>query len=71
MGFPLFDQPDLKAEWTFSAVVHKDWTVVSNDYVREESDGASLLNELTETRNFLKTDDAQMEIEEVSTFLFK
>lgn len=31
--FPVFDQPDIKAKWTFSAVVPEDWTVISNEAV--------------------------------------
>ena len=33
---PCFDQPDLKAPWTFKAVVSDDWIVVANDRENEE-----------------------------------
>ena len=29
--FPCFDQPDLKAAWTFTAITESDWTVISNE----------------------------------------
>jgi len=29
-GFPCFDQPDLKATYSFLAVAPRDWTVVAN-----------------------------------------
>jgi len=29
--FPNFDQPDIKAKWTFNALVSKDWDVISNE----------------------------------------
>jgi len=41
--FPCFDQPDLKATWSFSAITDDDWNVISNeaevkdDKEREES----------------------------------
>lgn len=31
--FAVFDQPDLKATWTFAAMVPADWNVVSNEAV--------------------------------------
>lgn len=34
--FPCFDQPDLKAEFTLSLTVPKDWEAVSNTAVRED-----------------------------------
>ena len=34
--FPCFDQPDLKAVWTFDVVVPEEWTVVSNEAVDTE-----------------------------------
>lgn len=42
--FPVFDQPDLKAHWTFTAVVESDWTVISNEYVNEEANTENLVN---------------------------
>jgi aminopeptidase N len=30
---PVFDQPDLKAKWTFSAVIPASWDCVSNEFV--------------------------------------
>lgn len=35
---PTFDQPDLKATWRLSALSPKDWTVVSNELVQNNSD---------------------------------
>lgn len=35
--FPNFDQPDLKARWTFMAQVDHDWTVISNEYVQSDT----------------------------------
>jgi aminopeptidase N len=29
--FPCFDQPDLKATWTFKSVVESYWSVISNE----------------------------------------
>ena len=29
--FPCFDQPDLKATWSFSALTDGEWTVISNE----------------------------------------
>jgi len=29
--FPCFDQPDLKAVWTLSALTEDDWTVIANE----------------------------------------
>ncbi|CDW89925.1 aminopeptidase n [Stylonychia lemnae] len=34
---PVFDQPDIKAKWTFSAVVPTEWNVVSNEAVDESA----------------------------------
>jgi len=34
---PVFDQPDIKAKWIFSAVVPSDWNVVSNEAVNESA----------------------------------
>jgi aminopeptidase N len=28
---PVFDQPDIKAKWTFECAVQKGWTVISNE----------------------------------------
>ena len=36
--FPCFDQPDLKAKWTFMTVVPEDWTVISNEPKDEGGD---------------------------------
>ena len=30
--FPVFDQPDMRAPWTFTAVYPKDWLMISNEY---------------------------------------
>jgi len=35
--FPCFDQPDLKAPWTFACVTEEDWDVISNQQVHEGS----------------------------------
>jgi aminopeptidase N len=31
--FPCFDQPDLKAKWTLTAVIPSVWDAVSNEFV--------------------------------------
>ena len=38
--FPVFEQPDLKAQLTMSCVVPHDWVVVSNDYVDPKKAGS-------------------------------
>lgn len=58
LAFPCFDQPDLKARFTFSAVAPKDWTIVSN--MREE--GVGEFGQIRETQ-FAET-------EAISTYLF-
>ena len=35
--FPMFDQPDIKASWQFSAVAPNDWSVISNELAMNES----------------------------------
>jgi len=40
MVFPVFDQPDVKAEWVFKCSVPSDWKVVSNDTVNEAETAA-------------------------------
>jgi aminopeptidase N len=58
LTFPCFDQPDLKARFTFSAVTPKEWIVVSN--TREE--GVGEFGEIRETQ-FVET-------QPISTYLF-
>ena len=38
--FPSFDQPDLKASWSFRAVVPGNWKVISNEQVINHTDTA-------------------------------
>lgn len=33
--FPCFDQPDLKAYWTLTAVAEEEWTIFSNEYTED------------------------------------
>jgi aminopeptidase N len=40
LALPCFDQPDLKARWTFSLTVPADWTAVSNGREVSRSPGA-------------------------------
>ena len=35
--FPVFDQPDIKAKWTFCGIVPDHWTVISNEDVNSGS----------------------------------
>ena len=39
---PVFDQPDLRAAWTFTSLIPNDWNVVSNEreYTPESNQGA-------------------------------
>jgi len=34
--FPCFDQPDLKAYWTLTAVAEEEWTIFSNEYTDDK-----------------------------------
>ena len=49
--FPVFDQPDLKAKWTLTAVVPSTWDVVSNEYIEPGTEergqnGITVVNEI-------------------------
>ena len=45
--FPCFDQPDLKATWSFSAITDGDWQVISNEAHVEDEDRLKLLEQET------------------------
>jgi len=34
---PVFDQPDLKAKWTFTAIIPVSWDAISNEFVEPEA----------------------------------
>src|SRR5262249_44369575 len=58
LAFPCFDQPDLKARFTFSADVPSDWTVVANTQTHTLTN-----NETNSTWRFNETPP-------ISTYLF-
>jgi len=68
--FPVFDQPDLKATWLFQAVVERDWTVVSNEYVDAAADTHNLVNSLKQTVAKFACEEEKMEIAEPTIFAF-
>ena len=43
--FPSFDQPDLKATWTLSAMTDGDWTVISNEAEIQSAERAQSLKQ--------------------------
>ena len=43
--FPCFDQPDLKATWSFSAMTNGDWTVISNEAEIQNAERAQSLKQ--------------------------
>jgi aminopeptidase N len=49
----VFDQPDIKAKWTMTAVIPADWDAVSNEFidaaVGERSHQAKVLIDSTAT----------------------
>ena len=49
--FPAFDQPDIKATWSFSGIIPEDWDIISNEYQNQEKveaakQSGSVLSEL-------------------------
>lgn len=56
---PCFDQPDLKAPWTFRAVVPEDWVAIANDQEDEahsnEDSKKTVLSELQGVAEFFDT----------------
>ncbi len=41
--FPVFDQPDIKAEWTCTAIIPSAWDAVSNEFIDPNSEVRSLV----------------------------
>lgn len=70
-AFPVFDQPDLKAVWTFENVVEEDWNVVSNEYEGEDADKSNLVADLTAVAALFKSEEEKLEIEKPKTFSFR
>jgi len=62
--FPCFDQPDLKAEWTFSATTPSDWIALSNDSLvldlSEETKAASAAT-LKQAAQLFEQDESKLD----------
>ena len=73
--FPVFDQPDLKATWTFKAVVPEDWTVIANEYVDPERESQEhqdeLKNQLAGIASFFGVDETWAGTTSPKCFWFK
>ena len=56
--FPCFDQPDLKATWSFSALTDEDWIVISNEAPIDNEERASSLKKVVdEARDLFNSDE--------------
>jgi aminopeptidase N len=49
--FPCFDQPSIKAKWTFRSAVCEGWTCVSNEPVNTEKDSQECKDTLRDEFN--------------------
>jgi aminopeptidase N len=69
--FPCFDQPDLKATWSFSAITDGDWQVISNEAQVDDENRLKLLESETSEAADLFKDTSEFKVENANKFVFQ
>lgn len=71
--FPCFDQPDLKAPWTFKAIIPEDWIAISNDVVNDDKQAESgcLIEQMAAVASHFNAEDIMSSIQNPKVYWFR